>query len=154
MSFNWQPNMFFGMCISFMCDLHIKLDILNPLNIFFFLSNGFLNASFALQPFFSKFQDFEIFEWFGFSSSSSNEHVLLWKGEMFLLYKKSIVWFYAFLLIFFLKMYFRHLIFLAYRTPRDINIVSKLFLNYFINLKKHHFIYWHITIHYNYNNVR
>jgi hypothetical protein len=107
-----------------------------------------------LQPFFSKFQDFEIFEWFGFSSSSSNEHVLLWKGEMFLLYKKSIVWFYAFLLIFFLKMYFRHLIFLAYRTPRDINIVSKLFLNYFINLKKHHFIYWHITIHYNYNNVR
>jgi hypothetical protein len=35
------------------CDMHLKLDILNPLNI-----------------------DFEIFEWFGFSSSSSNEHVL------------------------------------------------------------------------------
>jgi hypothetical protein len=29
-----------------------------------------------LQHFPSKFQDFEIFEWFGFSSSSSNEHVL------------------------------------------------------------------------------
>jgi hypothetical protein len=29
-----------------------------------------------LQPFPSKFQDFEIFVWFGFSSSSSNEHVL------------------------------------------------------------------------------
>jgi hypothetical protein len=30
-----------------------------------------------LQPFPSNFQNFEIFEWFGFSSSSSNEHVLL-----------------------------------------------------------------------------
>jgi len=75
MNFNGQPNMFFVMFISFICDLHLKLDILNPLNINF-LSNGFLNESFALQPFLSKFQDFEIFEWFFFSSSSSNEHVL------------------------------------------------------------------------------
>jgi hypothetical protein len=29
-----------------------------------------------LQPFPLKFQGFEIFEWFGFSSSSSNEYVL------------------------------------------------------------------------------
>jgi hypothetical protein len=29
-----------------------------------------------LKPFPSKFQDFDIFVWFGFSSSSSNEHVL------------------------------------------------------------------------------
>jgi hypothetical protein len=29
-----------------------------------------------LQPFPLKFQDFEIFEWFGFSSNSSNEHKL------------------------------------------------------------------------------
>jgi hypothetical protein len=63
------------MFIFFTCDLHLKLDILNPLNIIF-LSNGFLNESFALQLFSSKFQSFEIFEWFGFSSSSSNEHVL------------------------------------------------------------------------------
>jgi len=35
MSFNGQPNMFLGKIISFTCDLHLKLDILNPLNIFF-----------------------------------------------------------------------------------------------------------------------
>jgi len=34
------------------------------------------------ESFTSKFQDFENFEWFGFSSSSSIE------GGMFLLYKK------------------------------------------------------------------
>ncbi len=53
--------MFFGMFISFTCDLLQKLDILNPLKIIL-LSNEFLNESFALQPFHSKFQDFEIFE--------------------------------------------------------------------------------------------
>jgi len=35
MSFNGQPNMFFDMFISFTCDLHLKLNILNPLNIIF-----------------------------------------------------------------------------------------------------------------------
>jgi hypothetical protein len=74
MSFNGQPNMFFGMFIFYTCDLHLKLDILNPLNIFF-LSNGLKNESFHLQPFFSKFQSFKFFEWFDFSSNSSNEHV-------------------------------------------------------------------------------
>ncbi len=44
MSFNGQPNMFFGK-INF--GLHLKLDILNPLNIFF-LSNGLENESFVL----------------------------------------------------------------------------------------------------------
>jgi hypothetical protein len=39
-SFNGQPNIFFGMFISFTCDLDLKLHILNPLNIIF-LSNGF-----------------------------------------------------------------------------------------------------------------
>ncbi len=33
MNFNGQPNMFFGMFISFTCDPHLKLDILNLLNI-------------------------------------------------------------------------------------------------------------------------
>jgi len=37
MSFNGQPNMFFGMFVSFTCDLHIRQDILNPLNIIFFM---------------------------------------------------------------------------------------------------------------------
>jgi hypothetical protein len=40
MSLNRQLNMFFGKIISFTCDLHLKLDILNPLNLMF-LSNGF-----------------------------------------------------------------------------------------------------------------
>jgi hypothetical protein len=61
MTFSGQPNMFFGMFISYTCELHLKLDILNPFNTIF-LSNGFKNESFALQPFPSKFQDFEIFE--------------------------------------------------------------------------------------------
>jgi len=47
MSFNGQPNMFFGKIISYTYDLHLKLDILNPLNIFFW-SNGLKNESFAL----------------------------------------------------------------------------------------------------------
>jgi hypothetical protein len=66
--------MFFGKIISYTWDLHLKLNILNPLNIIF-LSKGLKNESFTLQPFPSKFQNFEIFVWFGFSSSSSNEHV-------------------------------------------------------------------------------
>jgi len=52
--------MFFGKIISYTCDLHLKLNILNLLNIIF-LSNGKRNESFSLQPFFSNFQDFEIF---------------------------------------------------------------------------------------------
>jgi hypothetical protein len=64
------------------CDLHLKLNILKPLNIIF-LSNGFKNESFALHPFPSKFQDFEIFVCFGFSSSLSNEHVLSSKRACF-----------------------------------------------------------------------
>jgi hypothetical protein len=47
MSFNGQPNMFFGKTISYTYDPHLKLDILNPLNIIF-LSNGFLKKSFTL----------------------------------------------------------------------------------------------------------
>jgi hypothetical protein len=55
MSFNGQPNMFIGMFISLTCDLHLMLDILNPLNIIF-LSNGLKNESFAMQPFFQNFK--------------------------------------------------------------------------------------------------
>jgi hypothetical protein len=38
--------------------------------------NGKNNESFGLQPFTSKFQDFEIFVLFDFSSSPFDEHVL------------------------------------------------------------------------------
>jgi hypothetical protein len=61
MTFNGQPSMFFGMFISYTCDLHLKLDILNPFNTIL-LSNGLRNESFALQPFLSKFNNFEILE--------------------------------------------------------------------------------------------
>jgi hypothetical protein len=35
MGFNGQPNVFFGKIISYTCDLHLKLNILNPLNTIF-----------------------------------------------------------------------------------------------------------------------
>jgi hypothetical protein len=65
MSLNRQSNMLFGKIISYTCDLHLKLNILNPLKLLF-LSNDLKNESFALEP----------FPW-KFSSSSFNEHVLL-----------------------------------------------------------------------------
>jgi hypothetical protein len=34
-SFNGQPNMFSSIIISYTCDVHSKLDILNPLNMMF-----------------------------------------------------------------------------------------------------------------------
>jgi hypothetical protein len=58
--FQWTTKHFFGKIISCTCDLHLKLNILNPLNKCFW-SNGFLNESFSLQPFLSKFQGFKIF---------------------------------------------------------------------------------------------
>ncbi len=61
MNFNGQPNMCFGKIISCTCDLHIKLNILNPLIYFYFLSNDLKNESFALQSFFQNFQNFDIF---------------------------------------------------------------------------------------------
>jgi hypothetical protein len=39
MSFNGQLKKFFSKIFSGTCDLHLKLDILDPLNIIF-LSNG------------------------------------------------------------------------------------------------------------------
>ncbi len=75
MSFNGQPNMFFYKIIFCTCGLASKAKHFEPIE-HHFLSNGFLNESFALQLFPSKFWNFEIFVWFGFTSSSSNEHVL------------------------------------------------------------------------------
>jgi hypothetical protein len=49
MNFNVQPNIFFDKIISCTYDLHLKLDILNPLNIIF-LSNG-LKMSFFFALF-------------------------------------------------------------------------------------------------------
>jgi hypothetical protein len=47
--------MFLSKIISYICDLHLKLDISKPLNTIF-LFNGLKNESFALQPFFQNFK--------------------------------------------------------------------------------------------------
>jgi hypothetical protein len=49
MSFNGHQTCF-NKNIFCTCDLHLKLDILNPLNIIY-SSNNFLNELFSLQPF-------------------------------------------------------------------------------------------------------
>ncbi len=46
--------------LFFTCDLHLKLQILNPFDSIF-LPNNFLNESFALQFVLSKNLNFEIF---------------------------------------------------------------------------------------------
>jgi hypothetical protein len=66
-----------------------------------------------------------------------------WRGHVYVVQK---VWnqLYDFMHSFWFlekKQFFRHLITLIYKTQSDIYMVSKLFLNIFINLKKHHFIY-------------
>jgi hypothetical protein len=53
MRYNGQPNMLFGKIISYTCDLHLKLNILNPLNIIF-LPNGFLKKILGLVALSSK----------------------------------------------------------------------------------------------------
>ncbi len=100
MSFNGQPNMFFGKLISYTCDLHLKLDILNPLNIIFW-SNSFLRESFDLQPFLSKFQKLWNFCMIWFFIKIIQWTCTLIKGACFCCIKSlnSIVWLHAFLLI-------------------------------------------------------
>jgi len=48
------------MIISFTCDLDLKLQNVNLVNVFK-KPNDIIKESFPLQPFVSKFQDFEIF---------------------------------------------------------------------------------------------
>jgi len=86
MSFNGQLNMFFDKIISYTCDLHLKLYILKQLNIII-LSNGLKNESFALYNFLSKFQDFEIFVWFGFHQVHSMNMYFHRRGHVFLVKK-------------------------------------------------------------------
>jgi hypothetical protein len=54
MSFNGQQNIVFGKIISYTCDLYLKLNILNQLNIIF-LSNGLKNEFSTWQRFPSNF---------------------------------------------------------------------------------------------------
>jgi len=65
MGFENQLNMLFHIIISYTCDVHLKLEILNLMDIKKY-PNYLLKESFPLQPFASKFQNFEIFMWFFF----------------------------------------------------------------------------------------
>jgi hypothetical protein len=60
-------------------------------------TNDWIKESFPLQPITSKFEDFEIFVWFIFSSNWPNEHVVP-KRETFFscdFFLKSIALFYT-----------------------------------------------------------
>jgi hypothetical protein len=141
MSFNGQPNMFFGMFISCTCDLHLKLDILNPLNIIFFIKWFKKWVLCSLIAFSFKISRLWNFWMIWFFIKFIQWTCTFIKGGMFLLYKK--IWnpFYDFMPSFLLlqKMYFIHLILLVYKTQNDIKIISKLFKNIFINLRRYHF---------------
>jgi hypothetical protein len=76
MGFKNQFNMFFCMIISCTCDLHLELNFLNLMNIKNCL-NDLIKESFPLQSFVSKFQDFEIFIQFIFSSNWPYEYLVL-----------------------------------------------------------------------------
>jgi hypothetical protein len=86
MSFNGQPNMFFGMFISFICDLHLKLDILNPLNINF-LSNGFLNESSPCNLLFQNFKILKKFNNSGFHQVRPMNMYFHIRGHVFVVQK-------------------------------------------------------------------
>jgi hypothetical protein len=129
MSFNQQPYIFFGMFISYKCDgLHLKLDILNPLNISF-QSNGLINEFFALQPFPFKFQDFEKKQIIWFFIKFIQWTCTFIKGGMFLFYTKFEINCMSLCMHFdsLFKKNFKHLIILVYRTQNDTYIISKLF---------------------------
>ncbi len=147
--------MFSSKIISCTCDLHLKLDIKNPLNITFFIK-WFKKWVVCLVALSFKILRFKIFcmIWF-FIKFIQWTCIFIKGGHVFVAQK---VWnrLYDFMpSIWILKKekHFEHLIILVYKIQNDTYIVFKLFKNIFINLRRHHFIYWHTTIHYNYNNV-
>ncbi len=65
-------------------------------------ANDWIKESFPLQPIISKFEDFESFVWFVFSSNWFNEHVVA-EREIFFscnFFLKSIALFYALFIAF------------------------------------------------------
>jgi hypothetical protein len=57
MGFNGQANIFFSKITSCTCNVHIKLDILNPSNISFF-AKWLKNEYFTFSPFLQNFKTF------------------------------------------------------------------------------------------------
>jgi hypothetical protein len=99
-SFNGQLNMFFGKIFSCTCDLHLKLDILNPLNIII-LSNGFKKKSFPLKPFLQNLKTSKFLYNLIFRQVHIMNIYFHKKGACFCctIFLKSIVWLYAFVFI-------------------------------------------------------
>jgi hypothetical protein len=87
MSFNGQQDMFFSKIISCTCDLHLKLDILNPLNIMF-LSNGFLKKVLCFITLFFKISKLSHFFMIWFFIKFIQWTCILKERGFFLLYKK------------------------------------------------------------------
>jgi hypothetical protein len=86
MSFNWQPNIFFGKIISYTCDLHLKLNFLNPLNIYFYQMAKKMSLLTCNPPFkISKIWIFYVI-WF-FIKFIQWTYIFIERG-MILLYKK------------------------------------------------------------------
>jgi hypothetical protein len=156
MSFNKQPNMFFGKIIYCTCDLHLKLNILNLLNIMF-LSNGLKMSHFPCSLLHQNFNTLKFLHDLIFYQIHPMNMYFYKSGHVFVVQK---IWFqlydfmHSFLFLYQKKMQFKHLIYLIYKIQNDIYIVSKKKLNFLINLTRHHFIHSHVTIHYNHNNVK
>jgi hypothetical protein len=126
------------------CDLHQKLDILNALNIIehFFFIKWFKKWILCLVTLFFKISKLWKFwmNWFFIKfvqwTCTFIVHVFVVQKNWNQLHDLML----SFLLLF-KKVYFKHLIPLVYKTQKDINIISKIFKNIFINLRKLHFIY-------------
>jgi len=132
MSFNRQLNMFFGKIIFCTCDLHLKLDTLNPLKLFFYLIIEKMNPL-PYNPFLQNFNILKFLYDLVFHQLHPMNMHFYRRGHVFVVQE---IWsqlydFMYFVWLLFKKMYFRYLITLVYKTQNDIYIVSKL-LNFFL----------------------
>ncbi len=122
-----------------------------PIEHLFFYQMVLKNSHLSCIPFFQNFKTLKFLNDLVFHQVHPMNMYFHRRGHVFVVQK---IWnqLYDFMPSFLL--YFEHLIILIYRTQKHINIVSKWFKNIFINLRRHHFIYLHTTIHYNYNSAR
>jgi hypothetical protein len=151
-SFNEQPNVFFGKVISYTCDMHIKLYILNPLNIMF-LSNGLKMNPLPYNLFLQIFKTLSFLYDLVFHQVHPMNMYVRRRGHAFVVQK---IWnqLYDFMSSFWFlkkKVFWTLGSFSLHDSKWHLYNIQ---LICFINLKIHHIIYWHTTIHCNYYNVR
>jgi hypothetical protein len=119
--------LFFGKIIFYTCDLHLKLDNLNPLNIIFYQMVKKMNPL-PRNPISQNFKTLKfLFDLIFYQVHPMNMYFHR-RGHFFVLQKKRINCM-TLCIAFdsFKKMHFRHLITLVYRTQNEIYILSKLF---------------------------